>query len=239
LVIDASDNFPTRYLINDACVVLKKPFVYGALHGFEGQVSVFNYKNGPTYRCLFPAMPSEKEVPNCNENGVLGVIPGIVGNLQALEAVKIIAEIGEVMSGILLLFNGLNQSYHKVRFSSVPENLTISKLAVSYGHLECHSFSGESLDIEELLKIKAPVQIIDVRNSEEFNAYQIPGTQNIPLDELGNSWNKIDTNRPVYLLCQSGTRSLIAQERLMKEYPNALIYNIKGGINSYLQEQDS
>ena len=91
LVVDTSDNFPTRYLVNDTCVILKKPFVYGALHGYEGQVSVFNYKGGPTYRCLFPHMPKENEVPNCNEHGVLGIIPGIIGNLQALEAIKAVS----------------------------------------------------------------------------------------------------------------------------------------------------
>ena len=95
VVVDTSDNFPTRYLVNDACVILKKPFIYGALHGYEGQVSVFNYQGGPTYRCLFPKMPMENEVPNCNEHGVLGIIPGIIGNLQALETVKVITGIRE------------------------------------------------------------------------------------------------------------------------------------------------
>ena len=123
LVIDASDNFPTRYLINDACVLLDKPFIYGALHGFEGQVSVFNYQEGPTYRCLFPKMPSDQETPNCNDNGVLGIIPGIIGNLQALEAIKIIAGVGEVLSGKLLLFNGLNNTTIQINFPVVPENL--------------------------------------------------------------------------------------------------------------------
>ncbi len=125
LIIDASDNFPTRYLINDACVIQNKPFVYGALHGFEGQVSVFNYNGGPTYRCLFPDMPGASEVPNCDENGILGVLPGIVGNFQALEAVKMITGIGEVLSGQLLLYNGLNSSIHKVRF---PKNRSQSKI---------------------------------------------------------------------------------------------------------------
>ncbi|NND79826.1 MAG: HesA/MoeB/ThiF family protein, partial [Maribacter sp.] len=132
LVVDASDNFPTRYLINDACVILKKPFVYGALHSFEGQVSVFNYLGGPTYRCLFPNMPSANELPDCNEHGVLGITPGIVGNLQALETVKVLTGIGEVLSGKLLLFNGLNQSFQKIKFSPIPANLNITMLQMAY-----------------------------------------------------------------------------------------------------------
>ena len=107
VVVDTSDNFPTRYLVNDACVILNKSFVYGALHGYEGQVSVFNYEDGPTYRCLFPNMPNENEVPNCNEHGVLGIIPGIIGNLQALETIKVITGIGEALSGKLLVFDGI------------------------------------------------------------------------------------------------------------------------------------
>ena len=118
VIVDATDNFPTRYLINDACVILNKPFVYGALHGFEGHVSVFNYNNGPTYRCLYPNMPTSDEIPDCNENGVLGVVPGIIGTLQALEAVKILTGVGEVLSGRLLLFNGLDQHVGKNCFQS-------------------------------------------------------------------------------------------------------------------------
>ncbi|MDX1471813.1 MAG: HesA/MoeB/ThiF family protein [Flavobacteriaceae bacterium] len=104
VVVDASDNFPTRYLINDSCVILKKPFVYGALHGFEGQVSVFNYKAGPTYRCLFPNKPSSDEIPNCDVNGVLGIIPSIIGSLQCLETIKIITGIGKVALGELVIW---------------------------------------------------------------------------------------------------------------------------------------
>ncbi|MEX0362268.1 MAG: ThiF family adenylyltransferase, partial [Allomuricauda sp.] len=119
-VIDATDNFPTRYLINDACVILNKPFVYGALHGFEGHVSVFNHQGGPTYRCLYPNMPTAEEVPDCNDNGVLGVIPGVIGTLQALEAVKLVADIGEVLSGKLLIYDGLSQQMSKFNFKTNP-----------------------------------------------------------------------------------------------------------------------
>jgi adenylyltransferase/sulfurtransferase len=137
LVVDASDNFPTRYLVNDACVILKKPFVYGALHGFEGQVSVFNYPDGPTYRCLFPTMPNPDEVPDCNENGVLGILPGIVGNLQALETVKVLTAVGEPLTGKLLLFDALSNSFQKISFSAKSENLKRTSLQSDY-NLDCH-----------------------------------------------------------------------------------------------------
>src|SRR5690606_29646962 len=146
LVLDSTDNFPTRYLINDACVIQGKAFIYGALHGFEGHVSVFNHKQGPTYRCLYPKMPSDSEVPNCNDNGVLGIIPGIIGNLQALEAVKLLTGLGEVLSGQLLLFDGLTQSYVKIGLKVDPENLQIKELQKSYQVAGCESILSISAD---------------------------------------------------------------------------------------------
>ncbi|HET8735821.1 MAG TPA: HesA/MoeB/ThiF family protein [Pricia sp.] len=146
VVVDASDNFPARYLVNDACVILKKPFVYGALHGFEGQVSVFNYQGGPTYRCLFPTMPGPDEVPDCNENGVLGILPGIIGNFQALETVKVMTGVGEPLSGKLLLFDALSNSFQKIGFSARPENLEIHRLLPSYD-LECGTRFADTTDV--------------------------------------------------------------------------------------------
>src|SRR5690606_24048235 len=236
LVIDGSDNFPTRYLVNDACVILKKPFVSGAIQGFEGQLSVFNYQGGPTYRCLFPTMPKGTEIPNCNENGVIGAIPGIIGSLQALEAVKIITDVGQVLSGKLLLFNGLLQSYRTIRFKLCPENLLINKLQETYGPSHC----GPSLTIsvgELLEKVRSgkEIQLIDVRSREEFATGPLPGikSKNIPLDDLFET-DMINTSQPIYLLCQSGQRSGIGARSLMEQYENLIIYSIKGGINEFL-----
>ena len=127
LLVDATDNFAARYRINDVCVKLDKPFVYGAIHRFEGQVSVFNYKGGPTYRCLFPDKPGENQIPNCNETGVLGVLPGIIGTYQATEVLKIILGIGEVLSGKLMTFNLLTNSTRTFEFSRKDEQVQKAK----------------------------------------------------------------------------------------------------------------
>ena len=234
IVVDASDNFPTRYLVNDACVILNKPFVYGALHGYEGQVSVFNYKGGPTYRCLFPSMPNENEVPNCNEHGVLGIIPGIIGNLQALEAIKVITGIGETLSGKLLIFDGLEQAYQKIRFKAQSANLEIKKLQDFYEWNDpCEVLPRVGAEqIDNLLTDKA--QIIDVRTYNEFDDYHLTDTIHIPLDELDATSNKIDFLKPVYLLCQSGKRSEVALRQLLAEYPEGNFFSISGGLNQYL-----
>ncbi|MBT8307243.1 MAG: HesA/MoeB/ThiF family protein [Maribacter sp.] len=231
LVIDATDNFPTRYLVNDVCVILKKPFVYGALHSFEGQISVFNYKGGPTYRCLFPDMPSAQEVPNCDENGVLGVIPGIVGNLQALEAVKVLTGIGEVLSGKLLLFNGLNQSFQKVKFSPIPANLNITMLQMEYT-LNCskETVSIEASEFEKLWNSEL-LQIIDVRTLKEYEQFHLRNSICHPLDGIDNWRHQINLSSPVYLICQSGIRSLKAQQYLQANNPEANFINVNGGIN--------
>ena len=234
LLVDASDNFPTRYLINDACVMLKKPFVYGALHGFEGQVSVFNYRNGPTYRCLFPTMPSEQEIPDCNENGVLGVIPGIVGNLQALEVVKILTNKGKVLSGKLLLFNGLNSSFASINLRKIPENLNISSLQKTYGGSNCQTLMEISVkELQKLLDSPKSIQVIDVRSTAEFDAYHLSDTMNIPLENLEERIEEIDTNQPVYFVCQWGKRSQIAQKRVLQKFPDTKVYNVSGGIENY------
>lgn len=234
LVIDATDNFPTRYLINDACVILKKPFVYGALHGFEAQLSVFNYKGGPTYRCLFPIMPSEEEIPNCNQHGVLGVIPGIIGNLQALEAIKIISSIGEVLSGNLLVYNGLNNTFVKVSFPVVPANLNITALQENYGSQPCPvllQIAAEEL--KELLQSRQKLQIIDVRNFVEYKNEHLKSAYNIPLLELESRLSEIDSDTEVYLICQSGKRSQNAQALLQKLLPGSIVYNVEGGMDQY------
>lgn len=234
LVIDATDNFPTRYLINDSCIILKKPFIYGALHGYEAQISVFNYKGGPTYRCLFPQMPADHEIPNCNENGVLGVLPGIVGNLQALEAIKVISGVGEVLSGKLLIFDGLNSNFVKIDLPLVPENLKISNLQDIYNMQACDIGPQITVDeLQELMQSNKNLQIIDVRTYEEYRLDHLKNSINLPLSELGNRLRELNTDTDIYLLCQSGIRSLNAQALLREALPNCVTYNVKGGLDRY------
>jgi len=233
VVVDATDNFPTRYLINDACVILDKPFVYGALHGFEAQLSVFNYQHGPTYRCLFPNMPSNDEIPDCNINGVLGVIPGIVGSLQALEVIKMITGNDKVLSGQLLIYNGIDQSFLKMKFTPIPENKEI-KVLDNYYFEECEiTNSISSREFFDLLESKVAIQLIDVRSVEEYEQNHLVNSINIPFENLEIRIQEIDFTNPIYIICQSGNRSRIAQQMLLKVNGNTVIYNILGGINQY------
>jgi adenylyltransferase/sulfurtransferase len=232
MVVDASDNFPTRYLINDACVILKKPFVYGALHGFEGQVSVFNFLQGPTYRCLFKNMPRPAEIPSCEENGVLGIMPGIVGNFQAMETIKVITGIGDVLSGKLLLYNGLDQSLTKIKFPRINKNLEIEALKSTYD-FECKVPVTAIGALEfELLHSREDIACIDVRTRSEFDVFHLPKTVNIPLAEMEKRINEISANGPVYIICQSGVRSHQAVAILRELQPRTTFINVKGGINN-------
>ncbi|WP_373074111.1 ThiF family adenylyltransferase [Zeaxanthinibacter enoshimensis] len=232
VIIDATDNFSTRYLINDACVILNKPLVYGALHALEGQLSVFNFEDGPTYRCLFPSMPGSGEIANCDQNGVLGVIPGIIGNMQALETVKIITGIGEVLSGKLLLYDGLSQRMQQISFPVREENRQITCLAKDYGN-NCET-GMRTLRIEEYMKMAGNpegIQLIDVRTEEEYRADHLPGAVNIPLNNLERSPEALQTDKIIYLLCASGIRSIKAWHILKQRVgPDQLIV-IAGGMN--------
>ncbi|WBL24740.1 HesA/MoeB/ThiF family protein [Zunongwangia sp. HGR-M22] len=240
VVVDTSDNFATRYLVNDACVILKKPLIYGAIQAFEGQVSVFNYQGGPTYRCLFPEMPNPEEIPDCNENGVLGIIPGIIGSLQALETVKVITGIGETLSGKLVLFDGLSQLQQQIKFSLNPKNLEIEKLQKSY-EFSCTSEINDISAEAFLAKWNSEnIQLIDVRNPDEIKKQNLENTshqqwQNIPLTKLNSKYKTIETQKPVFFLCQSGVRSLKAI-RLLKELGlNGNFINIDGGMNAIIK----
>ncbi|TDT44664.1 adenylyltransferase/sulfurtransferase [Maribacter spongiicola] len=231
VIVDATDNFPTRYLINDACVIENKPFVYGALHAFEGQVSVFNYLGGPTYRCLFPTMPAADAVPNCNENGVLGILPGIIGNLQTLEVVKIIAEIGEVLSGVLLIFDTLTQRTQQMKFKLQPGNNEIKTLATSY-EFDCE-LPLKSVKAEEFntILMEQAVELIDVRTVKEFQRQHLKEAKHIPLGELTNRVAEVDLETTVYVICQSGVRSKKAIIKMQELFPGKDFVIVSGGMN--------
>lgn len=235
VIVDATDNFPTRYLISDACVIINKPFVYGALHAFEGQVSVFNYKSGPTYRCLFPEMPGKGEMPDCNVNGVLGILPGIIGNFQALEVIKILTGIGQPLSGKLLLYDGLVQKIQQVSFEPNSKNQTRKTLEENYQHISCHlSASVTAEQFEKILHNPKNYQLVDVRSPEEFRNFHLEDSINIPLQELSIRTGEVDLKRTVVLICQSGIRSEKALTYLNQQL-DGKIYQLEGGLNNYPQ----
>jgi sulfur-carrier protein adenylyltransferase/sulfurtransferase len=226
IVIDATDNLNTKYLINDACCVLNKPFVYGSLHKFQGQVSVFNYQNGPTYRCLFSQ--EEKETKNCNETGVLGVSAGIIGMFQANEVLKIIIGIGEVLSGKILIYNLLNNEHQKISFSK-DVSITIDASFFKQ-HYTTKDQDFEIEASEALKEINNPkVLFLDVRNHDELPHVNLPNYQRIPLNNIENQLETLQKNSIIYVFCQSGIRSRNAVELLIKN-GFTTVKSISGGI---------
>lgn len=237
VIVDATDNFAARYLINDACVILGKPFVYGALQYFEGQVSVFNYQGGPTYRCLFPTPPDAGQIPDCNQAGVLGIVPGIIGSYQALETVKIVAGLGKVLSGELLILDLLGHHNYRMKLKTNPENHLITQLAISYDSPVCDTIS--SISPEELMawyETKQPFFLIDVRESHEFAQGHLENAQSIPLSILESAPVDDLRRQPVVVMCQMGSRSEKAIQLIQTKLPDATLLNLTGGINQWYQE---
>ena len=210
LIVDGSDNFETRYLINDACIITNKPLVFGAIYKFEGQVSVFNHQNGPSYRCLFPNLPKKDAVPNCSAIGVLGVLPGIIGSMQANEVLKIILGIGAVLNGKLLCYNALTSQTSILKISkSEAEISKILKEKDNFYEKELISnceLETIEISIKAVLE-KENVQFIDVREANELPKIESIIITSIPLSELENSIHKIDSGKQKVVFCQSGIRS--------------------------------
>ncbi|KJD36569.1 dinucleotide-utilizing protein [Tamlana sedimentorum] len=210
IIVDGSDNFKTRYLVNDACIITNKPLVFGAIYKFEGQVSVFNYQNGPTYRCLFPNPPQKNAIPNCAEIGVLGVLPGIIGSMQANEVIKIITGIGAVLSGKLLCFNSLtNQtSILKIKKNEAIINAVKTK-ASKFQFNKSMQHNCEVVKTASFKHIigKKNIQIIDVREIHEQPKIDGFNVISIPLSAIQNHLNLFKNNLENYLFCQSGIRS--------------------------------
>ena len=247
LIIDGTDNFASRYLINDACVLLGKVLVYGAIYKFEGQVSVFNYKKGPTYRCLYPSPPRSNALPNCSQIGVLGVLPGIIGNFQALEAMKILLNIGEPLSGKVLLYNALKQSVRILKLNSEEENKMISDLNEISMITSC---DGEKQNIfikeiqpsefSEMVSSGVELIIIDVREEWEREISKISPSVHIPLGEFSTPqipsiFHKYSPESKIVVYCKAGIRSRTACE-VLKKYSFTNLYNLSGGIDQWEKE---
>jgi molybdopterin/thiamine biosynthesis adenylyltransferase/rhodanese-related sulfurtransferase len=227
IVVDGSDNFATRYLVNDACVMLNKILVFGSIFKFDGQVSVFNYNDGPTYRCLYPEPPAEGEVPNCAEIGVIGVLPGIIGTLQANEVIKIIVGVGEVLSGKLLVFNALTMQFDTFGIRANPVNKKINKL-IDY-NIFCNStFEISADELKEKIKSKQDFQLLDVRELQEYKLKNIGGIL-IPLNELVTNLDKLSREKEIIVHCASGVRSKKAVT-ILKENGFTKVYNLKNGL---------
>ena len=250
VVADGTDNFPTRYLVNDACVILNKPNVYGSIYRYEGQVSVFNLitddgEQGPNYRDLFPAPPPPEMVPNCAEGGVLGVLAGIVGSLQANEVIKVITGIGTTLSGRLFIIDTLSFETRTVKLRKAAREIEITEL------IDYEEFCGMSTntspyevkeitvhDLNNMINNGDDFQLIDVRTAFENHVANIGGDL-IPLEELINHIDEISKTKQVVMYCKVGIRSMEAILHLQGVYDFTNLYNLKGGINAWAIEIDN
>ena len=253
IVVDGTDNFPTRYLTNDACVILKKPNVYGSIFRFEGQASVFApHLGGPCYRCLYPEPPPPGMVPSCAEGGVLGVLPGIIGCIQATEILKLAIGKGNLLVGRLLLFNALDMKFRELKLRRDPacpvcgDHPTIKEL-IDYEvfcGIEPPSKENENPDevtVQDMKKAlddpKLGIKVIDVREPFEYEIARIEGVPLLPMSELQNRFTELDPNTQYYLLCKVGARSHSAVE-FLREQGFKYVKNVKGGTNAWSDEID-
>ncbi len=249
IVIDGTDNFPTRYLVNDACVLLGKPNVYGSIFRWEGQVSVFWAAKGPCYRCLYAEPPPPGLVPSCAEGGVFGVLPGIVGSLQATEAIKLILGKGEPLIGRLLLFDALTMSFRELKLRRNPDCSVCGTNPTVKALIDYEAFCGitvetveweYSITVEELkgkLDRGEPVVVIDVREPMEYQINRIPGARLIPLGQLPYKVNELSTADELVLHCKSGPRSATAL-RFLRELGFQKLKNLEGGIDAWVERVD-
>ena len=254
ILLDGTDNFPTRYLTNDVAVFLGKPNVYASIYRFDGQVSVFYAKEGPCYRCLFPEPPPPGLVPSCAEGGVLGVLPGTIGTLQATEALKVLLGIGEPLIGKLLLYNALDMSFDFVKMKKNPNcrvcgpNADIKELidyeefcgVPSHDHDEGSAGAGWDITAPELAsRLKQNhLKLLDVREPHELAISAIPNSVNIPLGTLAARLSELDSAEDMVVFCKAGTRSTRALELLVSAGFKK-VKNLKGGINAWAKEVDT
>ncbi len=254
IVVDGTDNFPTRYLVNDACVLLNKPNVYGSIFRFEGQATVFNYQDGPNYRDLYPEPPPPGMVPSCAEGGVLGILPGIIGVIQATETVKIILGQGNTLSGRLLLYNALNMTFRELKLRPNPERPVIEKLidyeffcgvtqakeAEAKQQMEMQEMTVQEL--KELLDSGADdFVLLDVRNPNEYEIAKLPGSVLVPLPEIENGTGvekvkELLNGHRLVAHCKMGGRSAKALGILKEAGIEGI--NVKGGITAWSREID-
>jgi molybdopterin/thiamine biosynthesis adenylyltransferase/rhodanese-related sulfurtransferase len=243
VVLDGSDNFPTRYLVNDTCVWLGKPLVYGSIFRFEGQVSVFDASRGPCYRCLYAEPPPPDLVPNCAEGGVLGVLPGIIGSLQALEVLKLVLGIGDSLVGRLVLFDALALGFRELRLRKDPDCPVCGERPTITQPIDYHAFcgvNGGGLDqgdvtpeklARELAAGECPL-LLDVRQPWEWEIARIEGSRLVPLGDLATRLREVDTRAPIVTICHHGPRSAQARD-LLTAAGYTRVRSLAGGIDDW------
>ncbi len=254
IVVDGTDNFPTRYLTNDACVLLKKPNVYGSIFRFEGQASVFApHLGGPCYRCLYPEPPPPGMVPSCAEGGVLGVLPGIIGCIQATEILKLALGKGTSLIGRLQLFNALDMKFRELKLRRDPkcpicgDHPTITEL-IDYDHFcgvvpepTTPGHNPDEVTVQDMKKAlddpKLGIRVIDVRDPDEYEIAHVQGVPQIPLGTLPQRFTELDPNTQIYLHCKSGKRSMKALE-FLRQQGFKYVKSVKGGISAWSDEID-
>jgi sulfur-carrier protein adenylyltransferase/sulfurtransferase len=248
MVVDGSDNFPTRYLSNDVCVFARKPNVYGSVFRFEGQTTVFApHLGGPCYRCLFPEPPPPDSVPNCAQAGVLGVLPGIIGMLQAIEAIKLIVGIGEPLVGRLVHFDALKVKFRELNLRRDPECPVCGENPTIFSPIDYEQFCGartedeiptmSAHELKRKMDAREPIELIDVREVFEYEIARIDGAKLIPLGEIADRLNELQRERPIVIHCHSGRRSAEAV-RLLQQRGFANVYNLEGGIDAWSDQID-
>lgn len=243
IVVDCTDNFTVRYLVNDVCVMLGKPFVYGAIHRFEGQVAVLNAnlgdgRKGPTYRCLFPEEPNAIEIPNCNDTGVLGVLPGVIGTYQASEVIKLITGIGQPLTEHLLMVDLLMMSQQKIKTRRRADAETLARQGLTKaGERPATSPAGpQKMTARELADRLAQGEnmfLLDVRERPEYDLCHLDGAVLIPVSMIPNNRKRIPTDRPVVVYCHHGIRSANVAQYLYAQDGLTNLYNLDGGIDAW------
>lgn len=245
IVVDCTDNFKVRYLVNDVCVALGKPFVYGAIHRFEGQVAVLNAdlgdgQRGPTYRCLFPEYPNDIEIPNCNDTGVLGVLPGVVGTYQANEVIKLITGIGQPLTQQLLMIDLLSMGQQKIRTKRRADADELARQGLATGNKASTVAAGpQKMSVRELaerLDNGDPIFLLDVRERPEYDLCHLDGATLIPVGMIPNNRKRIPTDRPVVVYCHHGMRSANVVQYLYAQEGLTNLYNLDGGINAWARD---
>lgn len=248
VVVDCTDNFPARYLVNDACVILGKPDVYASIFRFDGQASVFDSRIGPCYRCLFPEPPPPDSVQDCAVAGVLGVLPGIMGSIQAVEALKLILAQGEPLVGRLLLFNATDMSFSELRFKKNEACPVCGKSPTVRSLIDYEAFCGlrraapavkeiAPLELKRLMDGKESITLLDVREPFEHELCRIEGSKLIPLRELRNRAGELEKGADIVVYCHVGARSATATE-LLSSLGFAKVRNLKGGIRAWSEDVD-